>query len=358
MIPALRFSGQDWQILEQNWTGWWAGELDRPLVMIASPLPVRTKEELSLEFLLHTPVDKLLDYYENRLANTILLGDAWPKWFPFFGAGVVAAFLGARLLCAPDEGTIWFEPSAEFSSFDLEPFYDPQNFWWQRILQVTQAAVERWGDRVCVGFTDLGGNLDILASLRKSQDLLMDLVDRPEMVEAAGKQITGRWLQYYQELFAITRTTGRGASPWAPIWAPGRCYMLQSDFSAMISPKMFERFVLPDISACCQQLDYAFYHLDGKGQLPHLNLLLEVKDLHGIQWIPGEGQPPPEDWLPVLQRIRDAGKLCQLYVSTAGARKIIQHLGGKGFAFYINENLSVPDAQAFLTEIGVRSQAS
>ena len=127
--------------------------------------------------------------------------------------------------------------------------------------------------------------------------------------------------------------------------------MLQCDFSAMISPKMFERFVLPDITTCSEQLDFAFYHLDGKGQLPHLDLLLSIKDLHGIQWIPGDGQPPPEEWLPELKRIREAGKLCQLFVSTSGAQKIIDELGGNGFAFYINENLTPEEAQAFLDEI-------
>jgi len=350
MIPALNYSERDWENLTQNWRAWWASELDRPLMVIESPVRNRSPEELTLEFLGYKPIDEILDYYETRLANTILFGDAWPKWFPFYGAGVAAAFLGAELLCTPKEGTIWFEPSQKLESFDLKTLYDPQNFWWQRIHQLTQAAVDRWGDQVCIGFTDLGGNLDILASLSNSQDLLLDLLDNPDRIESACKQITQFWLRYYTELQEITQKTGRGSTPWAPIWAPGSCYMLQSDFSAMISPKMFERFILPDIEDCCQQLDFSFYHLDGKGQLPHLDMLLAVEELHGIQWIPGDGQPPPEDWLPVLERIRQAGKLCQLFVSTAGAKKIIQNLGGKGFAFYITDSLTTDEALAFLDE--------
>ena len=351
MIPALKYSEQDWQKLSDNWTAWWAGELDRPLVMIESPPRSRAPEELTTEFLLHKPVDAVLDFYEARLAKTILFGDSWPKWFPFYGAGVAAAFLGSDLLCTPEEGTIWFEPSQALESYDLSALYDPDNIWWRRVRQLTQAAVQRWGDRVCVGFTDLGGNLDILASLRNSQDLLMDLLDRPQEIETASQQITGFWLRYYNELLKITQKSGRGSSPWAPIWAPGNCYMLQSDFSAMISPRMFKRFVLPDIVACCDRLDYAFYHLDGKGQLPHLDLLLAIENLHGIQWIPGDGQPPPEDWLPELERIRDAEKLCQLFVSARGAKKIIQHLGGKGFVFYITDVLSPDEAQSLLAEL-------
>ena len=70
---------------------------------------------------------------------------------------------------------------------------------------------------------------------------------------------------------------------------------VESDrFRRMITgPEMFERFVLPDLAACCDRLDHAFYHLDGKGELPHLDLLLSIDGLRGIQWIPGAGQPPP-----------------------------------------------------------------
>jgi hypothetical protein len=118
--------------------------------------------------------------------------------------------------------------------------------------------------------------------------------------------------------------------------------MLHSDFAYRISPRMFERFVLPDLAACCEQLDHAFYHLE---------LLLSLERLRGIQWIPGDGQPPPEEWLSVLQRIRDAGKLCQLYVSPKGARTIARELGGRGFAFYILQPMPRSEAESSLREI-------
>jgi 5-methyltetrahydrofolate--homocysteine methyltransferase len=127
--------------------------------------------------------------------------------------------------------------------------------------------------------------------------------------------------------------------------------MLQSDFAYMISPAMFERYVLPDLDACCRELDHAFYHLDGIGQIRHLDLLLSLERLQGIQWIPGDGQPSPEEWLPLLQRIRAADKLCQLYVSPEGARRIVRELGGRGFAFYIDQPMPRAEAERFLALI-------
>lgn len=112
-----------------------------------------------------------------------------------------------------------------------------------------------------------------------------------------------------------------------------------------LSQRMFERLVLPDLIACCDALDYGFYHLDGKGQIKHLDMLLAIERLRGIQWIPGDGAPPPEEWLPLLKRIRDTGKLCQVYVTPDGALKVARALGGKGFAFCIGSG-------AYLTPAG------
>ena len=124
--------------------------------------------------------------------------------------------------------------------------------------------------------------------------------------------------------------------------------MLQCDFAYMISPKMFERFVLPDLTACCDALDDGFYHLDGKGQIPHVDMLLDMPRLRGIQWIPGDGQPTADQWLDLLKRFRDGGKLCQVYVSPEGARRIVRNIGGKGFVLDITKGMNADEAQAFL----------
>jgi 5-methyltetrahydrofolate--homocysteine methyltransferase len=229
--------------------------------------------------------------------------------------------------------------------------FDAENPWWQRVLAVTRAAVERWGEHILVGCTDLGGNLDILASLRSSEKLLFDLSDTPEEVDRLVAEITPLWLRYYDELYESTAAAGRGNACWGPCWSPGKGYMLQCDFSYMISPRMFERFVLPDLSACCAHLDYGFYHLDGKGEIPHLDHLLSIERLRGIQWQPGDGQPLADGWLPLLKRIRDGGKLCQVYVTAEGAKTIVRELGGKGFLMHIIEWLRPDQAKAFLDEL-------
>ena len=258
----------------------------------------------------------------------------------------MAAFLGSGVRADPE--TAWFTPAGDAPIGDLNPAYDADNPWWLRVLEFTRAAVAMWGEHVAVGLTDLGGTLDVLASLRGTHQLLLDLHDSPADVERLMERLTGLWLRYFADLCALVQPAGHGVTGWAPCWAPGPHYMLQSDFAYMISPRMFECFVLPGLEACCAAIPYPLYHLDGVGQIPHLDMLLSVRRLRGVQWVPGEGKPPAQEWLPLLKRIRDAGKLCHVDVSRGGALQITRALGGTGFLFRIDEHLEEAEARQFL----------
>jgi 5-methyltetrahydrofolate--homocysteine methyltransferase len=352
MPIEIHFSDQDWQRIARDWNAWWSGELERALVVLETCLPSAPAADWSqlTRFGLDTPVEAILDNWQSILEQTRFHGDAYPKWWVNCGAGMMAGFLGSRVTWTPD--TTWFWPLEGVNSLaDIQIRYDPRNPWWLRVQELTRRAVERWGSRVLVGITDIGGNLDILAALRGSEKLLLDLSDSPQEVARLVAEITPLWLRYYDELEQITSRAGRGNACWGPVWSPGRGYMLQSDFAYMISPRMFRRFVLPDLEACCARLDYGFYHLDGKGQLPHLDLLLGIERLRGIQWQPGDGQPMAEGWLDLLARIRSSGKRCQIYVTRAGAFQIKQALGGRGFLMHIiDDPMSPEEAEAFLDE--------
>jgi hypothetical protein len=55
----------------------------------------------------------------------------------------------------------------------------------------------------------------------------------------------------------------------------------------------------------------------------------------------------------LLKRIRDGGKLCQVFVTPEGARTIVRNLGGRGFLFVIqpvseSDFRNPEEARAFL----------
>ncbi len=356
MSLDLRFSNPDWERIERDWGAWWENELDRPLVVIERLDGYEVAPELipevvhhAVHFPLDMPAGDVIDFYSGIFEKTCYYGDAFPRFYADFGPGFAAAFLGATL--SIQDNTVWIDPAQTYPIHELKPRYDPDNIWWHRIKDLTKAAVEIWEDQVTIAHSDLGGNLDILASLHTTSQVLMELIIEPDEIERVLGEITQLWMRYFQELNEIIAPSRRGRSHWAQMWAPGSFYMLQSDLSYMISPDMFERFVLPDLQACIDEIEYPFYHLDGKGQINHLDHLLGLEKLRGIQWISGAGAPPAEEWIPLLKRIRDGGKLCQVYVTPQGAQKIVRELGGKGFCFVIFEGLETNQIEPFLGSI-------
>lgn len=59
-----------------------------------------------------------------------------------------------------------------------------------------------------MGMPDLGGVMDILATLSGSESLLYDLYDEPDEVKRVNREIQNIWLRYYQEFSDILMQTG------------------------------------------------------------------------------------------------------------------------------------------------------
>ena len=349
------FNEEKWAQLEKNWTAWWNHDLERPLLVAHTHKP--NPERVVPPFWhrqwwgmgcapFSASAEEIAEEVAKDVDTLTPIGDAWPRVWLNFGPGVAAAFLGGKV--DPQPQTFWFLPGKweGVPLRDIKPAYDANEPWWKAVVDITKACVAKFDRRAQFGFTDFGGNLDIAASLRDTQTLLMDCIDDPEGVDALVSAITQLWLRYYDEMHAIIKTAGRGTSPWAPIWSPGRCYMLQSDFSYMISPEQFERWVVPDLTACCRRLDHSFYHLDGKGELPHLDHLLSIPELHGIQWVSGDGQPsnvsPHWHWL--LKRVRGAGKLMQQWGTVKELTDLAKEMSLKGFIFNVSGLGADPNA--------------
>lgn len=239
------------------------------------------------------------------------LGDAFPFVWPNFGPGIVAAFLGADL--ENGNNTVWFKPSQTQDIRDVRLEYNADNVWLGRIRAILGAALKRWGGLVQIGFTDFGGILDILASIRGTEQLLIDLYDHPEEVERLISEIHNLWWKYYLEYENICLGINPGYSSWEGLFSEQRYSILQCDTIGMLSRDMVKRFVMPEIEVSLSKFSNSFYHMDGPGQIVHLDPFLKLENLKGIQWVPGAGQPDISNWPELYQKIRSANKLIQFF---------------------------------------------
>ena len=339
---GIVFGLERWDRIKKTYGAWWRGELDRPVVQVYfygaepdRPEPDLPEYPFTAKYDISVPPEAIVDRWDYNLSRQRFAGDAFPRVWPNFGPGVMAAFMGGVLENAED--TVWFHPAGNPDIQDLRFSYNPDNHWCRRVKDICAAAIERWQGRVLISMTDLGGNLDILSTFRPGEALLLDLYDAPDEVKRLTWEAHEAWFKYYNDINSCLQPLNPGYSAWAGIYSEDPSYMLQCDFCYMIGPDMFDEYVKPELAASSRRLVNAFYHLDGPGALRHLDALLDIHDLDGIQWVMGAGQPGPLEWIDVYRRIQERGKLFQLVNTDAAVagideiEAVIDRLGtGKG----------------------------
>ncbi len=348
---AIDFTPTRWEKIRHDYRQWWQGELKRPLIQLqvkgrdpGRPEPRLPFHHFTAFYDLDVSAEAIVDRWDYLLSGYHFLGDGFPSIWPNFGPGVVAAFMGARL--QRGESTCWFFAEKDQAIDKIQLAHNPHSVWFNRIKAICQAAMTRWEGLVQVGMTDLGGNLDILYTFRQGEKLLLDLLEHPDAVKRVTWDAHRMWWYYFNEINAVLQPVNPGYTAWTPLFSDVPYYILQCDFCYMISPAMFDEFVKPELVASCQRLGNAFYHLDGKGQLPHLDSILQIETLKGVQWVPGTGQSEVTEWPAVYRKIRAAGKLIQIWGNLATLDTLARQLGSAEGIILIGEVEASEEASA------------
>ncbi len=310
---AVHFDPERMAQARENHIRWWNGTLGRPLVRLtvydAYPCEKKTPAPLlnqkSCADFSWSP-EQIIDALDEDLSRQEYLGDAFPFVnFDAFGPGVLAAFCGAIL--DNRSGGVWFFPPEEKEISDIHVSYDPENVWARRIKEIYRAGLEKWNGAVIMGMPDLGGVMDVAATFRGTENLLLDLYDNPDEVIRLNREIQDAWYAAYQD-FASVLAPQNGLSNWSGLLSSDPSYIIQCDFSYMIGTPMFRQFVLPTLNEDTERLAQTIYHLDGVGQLNHLDDVLALENLNAVQWVFGDGKPSGLHWLDVYRKIQKSGK--------------------------------------------------
>lgn len=317
----------DFEDTRLRWQAFWNKEIiDRPCTRIVTP---KTGADLyvypaSISFQ-HPDddLDYILRTHDEYLSSLFLGGEAVPEFYPNFGPDLYAAFFGADLVFRRQEGTSWVKPFVTDWKTDAADLEHPRGPWWEAALKISRAAHEYGGDNWVVGVFDLHSNMDCLSAARGPQDLMVDMMDCPDDVEAALNSVRRSYAPTFTKLYEAAGQDKTGCMSWLPYYCEGKFAMIQCDFICMISPAMSRRFVIPALEEEAQFLDHCCYHLDGPDALVHLDDLLAIDRIDAIQWVPGSGAPEIIEWMDVLKKIQSAGK--SLYIGASPEEVRIFH---------------------------------
>ncbi|MCC6679681.1 MAG: hypothetical protein IT445_02155 [Phycisphaeraceae bacterium] len=348
-VPAVpRIQMRNYPTARQHFIDWWnqrgmvlwiTAPADKPWIDAPAPPPPRNMQERWFG-----PEYRAARFIYD-LSRLCFVGDAFPMAVAVAGAGDLAAYLGCPIELT--DRTVWFHPAINEPPEDHPPLkLDPQS----PVLGQTIAMLERVSQvsasRFMLTMPDIVENIDILASLRGTEKLLIDMIDRPQWVVERVEQINQIYFEVFDLLRPYVQDAEGGNAFCFNVWGPGRTAKVQCDACSMFGPSMFKRFVVPALTEQCRWLDYAMYHLDGEQALPNLDLLLEIEPLRAIEWTPvlyslGEGGGHPK-WYDLYRRILKAGKSVQaIRVQHDQVIPLLDAVGSRGMYIWA----SAPDEQ-------------
>ena len=349
----------DWPRVRQRYEAWWAGEmLDRPIVQVTAPRSAPepqdeapTDPELLLEWF--TDPELVIPRIERTVARTYWGGDAFPLAFPLSPGlpAIEAAYLGCPYNVVPGSNTGW--SGSIIDDWHTRPAIevDPDNWWWRTTQELLRRGAEAAEGKYIVGIPDIQGGGEIVALMRSTERLAVDLFDQPDMVKVACAEEIQAWRFYYQTCFEIIHCHAEGYADWIGIWSDLPYVSVENDFSTMISPTMFEEFFVPALRLQTEWVDRTIFHLDGPGAIRHLDALLALPELDGIQWVPGAGASSMIEWLELLKRIQAGGKRLHLGARPWEVKTLLSELDPQGVVLSTSCP-SVDEADALLEEVG------
>jgi len=324
----------DWEQRIARQDAFWAcAIMDRPVLTMTLPKAV-PEHPWPQKKTYHSMRDRWFDterVVENAVAmalNTDFLGDALPTAWPNLGPEVFSAFFGMEMEYTAD--TTWGIPNLKDWSAADRLVLSKNNFYWKKLLEMTDALIEAGTGRYYVGISDIHPGGDALAAFRDPAQLNLDLLESLEDVKRLLARINAAYFDVFDFYHEKLTAAHQAVTSWPGIVSSKKWYVPSNDFSCMISKAMFDEVFLPGIAEECQHMEASIYHLDGPTALRHLDSLLEIKELDAIQWIYGAGNGAASDWLHVYQKCQAAGKGIQLNIDITELDNIISNLRPEG----------------------------
>lgn len=333
---------ENWDKIKERYLEFWAMENhDRPLMKITAP---KDRQDIPPVSIHTTEKERWMDteyvikHANWKMQNTLYLGEAYPSLNPNLGPDYFAACYGTEITFG--KTTSWAEPW--MTDDDVENYngfkWDRENVYYKKMLELTSAAVEDGKDKYLVGVTDLHPGPDAIVSMRGPQNLCYDTFDYPDFIKKASMDFLPDYKEMYDELYQMTQKYQKGSTCWMGVWHPKRWYPLSCDFSCMISQEMYEDMVVEELELEAQWLDASLYHLDGPDAFKHLDRILKIPRLGGVQFAYGAGAPTASHWIDYIKKIQAAGKCVHIIVEPSELEIMLKELSPEGLIYQISAN--------------------
>ncbi|AQQ08594.1 Uroporphyrinogen decarboxylase (URO-D) [Sedimentisphaera cyanobacteriorum] len=286
--------------------------------------------------------ERVVDSFIDSIKGCQFLGETFPIYWPNLGPDIYAAFYGGELTYG--EVTSWSHPIVKDWSEISELKLDKKNKYFRKIEEMTQCAIEKCQGRYLVGYTDLHPSMDCVLAWRGMEQLCYDMIDTPDKVSELLEIASRDFYDIFDHFDNMLKSQGHISVTWLGVPSYGKFHVPSCDFATMMSPAQFDKFAMPYLLEQIKHMDHNVFHVDGSGVARHIDKILDMPEINGIQWVQGVGEDEPiMQWLDLIKKMQDAGKGIMVDLKLHELDEFIQEMSPRGIFLCIGE--SEPEVQ-------------
>jgi len=321
----------DWPRACARWMAYWdMAETDRPCIDVRAPRPTRRPSPPQPESLedLYFDADYIVQCWLRTMDGTYFGGEAVPTGGFFMGGYALGCGDGAKFA----RDTVWHPVTMSSIDAPIGWHPGPTDPWRHKLDMVLNRLLDLSPGQFLVGYASQLMVNDLLMLLRGTDEFLIDLAENCDKCVRRLEEFLPLWIEQFEHYRKLVNARQAGCVwGWPGLWHPKMVMVSQSDMSCMISPEMFERYVMREMNLIAERYGPLWYHLDGPGAIHHLNRLLCSSSIRVIQYVPGSGaQQNGPAWIDLYRAVQAAHRGLDLSVPREHMEYLIRHLRPEG----------------------------
>jgi hypothetical protein len=185
---------------------------------------------------------------------------------------------------------------------------DRTSGWFQKYMDFSAALVRVAQGRFPVSHAAEIGPTDLHAVLRGHTQSVLDLADEPQKSQELLHRVTAIFVEVAEEFWRRAPLfCGGYFDAQYSLWSPGPIVRMQEDATAVYSPALYRKFVLPVDRMIAARFANSFIHLHSTSMFL-LNAFLECEEIQAFEVNNDAAGPPLPRMIPHFKSIQNAAK--------------------------------------------------
>ena len=204
---------------------------------------------------------------------------------------------------------IWPQKAfAEIEEVDRLIAEGPRKEWLDCYLKYMRKLSSEFTDRWAVSQPILRGIADVACALTGTQNFIYGLIDDESRSRDLISYIANN-SQYFFKQHLENTPSFRGGYVMGQyfLWTPEKCLRIQDDAIAVLSPDLYQNFVLSYIEELSKITNYTLMHLH-LTSAPMLDQLCAIKGIRAIEYDIDEGCESVGEYIDTFKKIQKSGK--------------------------------------------------